>query len=376
MNRPMDQLAAHNPVPVSGLGDSAGTPEGTALLERILSQPPTRTPPSRRSGHSVRLGLGLAGVLATGVTVALVAALVVPGDTRPPRQLSASEVLLAAAARTEKAPAVADRYWHSRVRKMTVTRLNVGDRDIHYQATCDSDVWLARGPSDQSWWVVSRQQARTLTAADERLWRERGNPELGYCSYGHGSRVGSQGQAAPYALRLSTHGSAPYFGFPTAGGKTISFRAIERLPADPEKLKAILVRWRPDAPQSPGDGATDFFYQHAIFIQAADLLFDLPTSPKVRAALFRTLAGLPSVRVLGEVRDPLGRAGQGIALPNCDRGGDSSQIILDQRTGQLLAVRQVRDCGASSGSPRITEWSALLQSGWTDQSPRLPKERS
>lgn len=374
MNGPTDRLAAHNPVPVSGLGDSASTPEATALLERILSDPPTVPPRSRRTRLPVRLRLGLVGPLASGAAVALVAVLANSGGAPPPRPPSASEVLLAAAARTEKAPVVAGRYWHTRVRKMTPTKLNVGDKNINYQAMCDSDVWAARESSDQSWWVVASQQTRPLTVADERLWRARGNPELGYCSYGHGSEVGSQGFAAPYAVKLSTSGrSAPYAGYPTANGKTISFRAIERLPADPAELKKILARWSLEPPPSPSDDASKFFSQYVLFTEAADLLFDLPTTPQVRAALYRMLASLESVRVLGTVRDPLGRTGQGIALPNCRFGGNTDQLILDQRTGQLLAIRQVQGCDSSS---QVREWSALLESGWTDQSPRLPKERA
>jgi hypothetical protein len=379
MNRPidhLDHLAAHNPVQVSELGDTGGTPEAVARLERILGEPRARVPRWRRPRTPVRLWPRLVAPLASGAAVALVVALVNSGGAPPPREreVSARDVLLAAATRTEKTPAASGRYWHSRVRSMWPTEMLLNERRIGYEAMCDSDVWAARRPSDKSWWIVTSQSTRLLTPADERAWREEGKPELGSCMYGHGSTTSTQGFVAPYATELRDPGrTAPYVGFPSSNGKTISFRAVDRLPADPEKLREILAGWSVGPrPPDPVDEKSRSMYEYTLFLRAGDLLFALPTSPKVRAALYRMLAGFSSVRLLGEVRDPLGRTGQGIALANC-RDGFLDRLILDERTGGLLALQEVQGCGSAA---RIKEWKALQAAEWTDESPRLPKNRT
>ncbi|MFC7641039.1 hypothetical protein ACFQX6_08595 [Streptosporangium lutulentum] len=129
------------------------------------------------------------------------------------------------------------------------------------------------------------------------------------------------------------------------------------LPADPAKLKEVLQEWT----RRGGYRVTE----ESLFTQAAGLLSQLPTTPHVRAALYRTLAGLSSVKNIGTVKDPLGRVGTGIELSGCER-----QLIIDGASGGLLAVQERRspDCTAEP-----TAWTALTASGWTDASPALPK---
>ncbi|MGP4103324.1 hypothetical protein [Nonomuraea sp. KM90] len=105
--------------------------------------------------------------------------------------------------------------------------------------------------------------------------------------------------------------------------------------------------------------------EESLFTQATSLLSQLPTTPKVRAALYRVLANLSSVKNIGTIKDPLGRIGTGIELSGCGE----RQIIIDETSGRLLAVQE-----HSPGCiGELTSWTAVTASGWTDAGPALPK---
>ncbi|GAB3963627.1 hypothetical protein GCM10029978_022130 [Actinoallomurus acanthiterrae] len=100
-------------------------------------------------------------------------------------------------------------------------------------------------------------------------------------------------------------------------------------------------------------------------------------TPKVRAATYRMLAGLPAVRSLGHLTDPLGRPGVGVAMTEVRSNGYTleRQLIIDPRTGLLLADQQiVIRPGERWLKPgwRVT-YSARQDAGWTNTEPVLPK---
>jgi len=99
-----------------------------------------------------------------------------------------------------------------------------------------------------------------------------------------------------------------------------------------------------------------------LYTQATSLLSQLPTTPQVRAALYRMLASFSSVKNIGTTADPLGRVGTGIELDG------TRQIIIEESSGRLLAVQE----RSSDRTGTLTSWTAVTASGWTVASPRLP----
>jgi hypothetical protein len=116
---------------------------------------------------------------------------------------------------------------------------------------------------------------------------------------------------------------------------------LSSLPLDPGTLRAALETGRVEGgPKGSAEA----------FTQVGDLLRETDASPQLRAALYRAAAGLPGVRLLGTVTDPIGR--RGIALAHADdaSGATLDELIFDPRTGALLAERQTAT-STDSGVP-------------------------
>jgi hypothetical protein len=60
--------------------------------------------------------------------------------------------------------------------------------------------------------------------------------------------------------------------------------------------------------------------------------------PAFRAALYRVVAELPEVELLGDVKDPVGRTGIGVAFT---KGNLEHELIFDPNTSALLGGREV-----------------------------------
>ncbi|WP_214319896.1 hypothetical protein [Nonomuraea sediminis] len=165
-------------------------------------------------------------------------------------------------------------------------------------------------PSRGPYWHVEREiggKVSTLwVSTDGRAWRD----------------------AVPVAVPFST------------AGRALTFEEIQRLPTD----EAALERWVTGVLPP---GARDEVKADAV----AGLLWSKPSPPKVRAAAYRVLADLPSVRYLGPRTDPRGRTGDAFAY------GDRT-LIIDPDSSQVLS--------ATDG--RVTE--VVVEAGFTDRGPR------
>ena len=85
-----------------------------------------------------------------------------------------------------------------------------------------------------------------------------------------------------------------------------------------------------DAGQSP-DGE--------VFVEIADALREAPQTPRLRATLYRALALVPGVELLGPVHDRLGRAAVGVAFT--EHPGLRQELLFDPHTAEILNERQV-----------------------------------
>ncbi|GAA2381753.1 CU044_5270 family protein [Nonomuraea africana] len=219
-------------------------------------------------------GLGLTAAAATAAVV-IVSGTTAPTATpnSPPAaaQLSARDVLLAAAATAERVPEGTGAYWHVR----TDTR---------------------EGSPFESW-----------TSRDGRTWF-RGAKTKG--------EVVEIRRPVPFRL----------------GGPDVTFEQLEGLPTEPDALKAWIAGnlERSDVRTSAGrpDAA---MREQFVFDGLISLVCQLPAPPEVRAAAFRAIAAYPNVESLGAVE---GGQGLRITLPEGSQVRQA-RLVVDPESSQV-----------------------------------------
>lgn len=238
---------------------------------RPVAVPLVGSPPARRRRR------GLAAVAAIALA-ALVAGVVLRDGAGGPRSASAALLELAAYVRTRQAEVHEGPGW-------TVV------------ATTVRETWIARDGAGRI-----RRSVPSFTfprPSDRAAWVEAGSPTL-----------------------LAEVPSDERFG---AGGLT--FVDVDRLPTDPEALRALLEsREVLDGP--PGDLATLGI--------VGDLLSHGYGSSALRQALFEVASTLENAVDDGLVVDAAGREGIGISIVE---GGRRLQLVFDPESSVLLADR-------------------------------------
>lgn len=192
--------------------------------------------------------------------------------------------------------------------------------------SCDAtETWSLLVPSERESWVsfddALRGRVRTVSgkprfvSADQRAgWVAAGSPPV----------------SRPNRVEDSA-----------VSGSGMPFDPAE-LPTDPAELREMLeAREIPGLDGPPGEAET--------FVLIGDMLRGTYLPAAMRAAIYDLTAELPGVELLGEVEDPVGRAGIGIAFTD-DRRGTRHELIFDPETSVLLGER---DSLARSGAYRF-----------------------
>jgi hypothetical protein len=117
---------------------------------------------------------------------------------------------------------------------------------------------------------------------------------------------------------------------------------VNALSTDPRTL-LVQMRRADGGPRSAGED----------FVHVGDFLRETDARPALRAALYRATALIPGVRLLGTVRDHLGRSGLGVAYRN-------HELIFNPRTAALMAEQTI-------GGPG---WTVYLASRVVNRLPR------
>jgi hypothetical protein len=181
------------------------------------------------------------------------------------------------------------------------------DREHPWEATRE---WSVLVPRIRQTWIAANGagRARAVAAKPEFLtpwqrkeWKAAGSPHLG------------SGGVEDFALS----------GQP--------FLDTSDLPTDPRALRKLIEARKirlVDGP--PGEAET--------FTLIGDMLRNTYLPPAFRAALYRVVAELPEVELLGEVEDPVGRTGIGVAFT---KGSVTHELIFDPATSALLGEREV-----------------------------------
>ncbi|GAA0583130.1 CU044_5270 family protein [Actinomadura livida] len=323
--------------------------------------------------------LGLAGAVAAG---ALVAVTVIPAGTGPAgdpgggQAVDAKTVLLAAAERADGQPDTVRAYWY-RVLVASHTH-TVGSAGARYTIVTREreESWMPSEPGVKAWSRHRYLGAKPATEADAEAWRRAGSPRRFEVALpiAPGSKIAKprtvfEAGAGPVRSVRGTpmvDGNKIYWI-----GHNVTMREVQSLPADPERLKAELMRWYDGRGTEGGGPARAEMWLYNV---AQGLVMELPVRPRVRAAAFRMLAGLPSVKSLGRVRDPRGRAGDAVAVDRKTPGGVvRHRMIIDSSTGTALATENImlnpKD-GKGGPAGRAMSSVVTLTAEWTDSGPR------
>ncbi len=225
-----------------------------------------------------------------------------------------------------------------------------------------SDINVRRGP---------------LTAEDKRRWLLAGAPDT--VDVDPGVTKGGAKLVVPIGAGSPRVDHTDYGDDIVAlGPKNVNYAYLRALPADKATLAAVLNKLY----QQDG-GAANTDQQDWMFTQVSNLI-TFPVSDEVRAAAYRVLASLPGISSLGNVTDPLGRAGVGVALPGQrygDLGEEQQQLIVDPATSTILSQQTMLlapspyAAGAGLKAGTVIYYQATTHIGWTDRQAEIPTTR-
>jgi hypothetical protein len=299
---------------------------------RLSAGSPVRT---RRRLWGGLIVLGAAAV-ALALAVGLTGGSPVRRTHEPVRPLTARQVLLTAAEKAAAQPV--GKYWHTHVISSEGYHIARGDYMI-FGARNEIDQWLARSDKDADVFRSRFGAATPQTAADRAAWQKAGAPKS-WTVLSNGDQITQSAKAGPWDLRRATAAEKRRRKQAMAEGdrrcaakpgsclpQPPSPKQRESLARDPQGLKRYLL-----AVAGPGAGSN-------LLNAAATFLLD-PSSPELRAAVFRVLADSTGVRDLGTARDPLGRPA--IVLAERSEGNvEDNELLLDPSTYTPLGTQVV-----------------------------------
>ena len=114
------------------------------------------------------------------------------------------------------------------------------------------------------------------------------------------------------------------------GSRALTIAQVQDLPTDPRRL-ADVIR------EAAVRNSRPLAYQELDLV--GELLRNAPVDPELGAALYGALSTMPGIEALGTRTDQLGRTGQ--AVGTVDGTGARLELVIDPRTGRLLADRTV-----------------------------------
>ncbi|MFD0687873.1 CU044_5270 family protein [Actinomadura fibrosa] len=359
-----DVLTALKPATIDDLADAARARHPATEIVRAAPRPPLHT--RRRNRKRPILLLAATGA-ATAVAVTAVLASGTLSGGRPKSHDRAAPppdtrtFLLASAETIAKQPASKGNCWYSRTRMWQdflpykkahgVPIPKTGPKAYKARTASSTEEWACTLPGGTGMRFRTHLpldvKVTFPTKKDEAAWRAAGSPPLDV--------NGGTTATKPFT---TTYDKGSHLVNPLIGSHEIEWRTLPKLPATERALETHLRKlWKEDlAGGAHGYRAPADFCQY-VFVSAWDL-FMSPTTPGTRAALYRILAGCPSVRVTGKVKDREGRPGVAIAA------GDV-RLVVDPATAQLLVFEQ--DTG-----PTATEYLAFERQGWVNKLGALP----
>ncbi|MBY8876187.1 hypothetical protein [Actinacidiphila acidipaludis] len=161
--------------------------------------------------------------------------------------------------------------------------------------------------------------AATQPAGSGTYWKVRADAMEAYISRSMEARYITPGKAV----------RTGHFPGWRLGSRTYDWNGLDALTTDPAQLLRLIESTTKASADEDEDAGT------LGFVQASTLLADAPASPRLRAGVFKALAELKGVTVVGTVKDSVGRTGTELAY----RGGvGTTKVIIAPKTGTLLEL--------------------------------------
>jgi hypothetical protein len=352
-------IAEANPVPLASVADGNSpraqrtlaqimvAEQGEAAAPDVRPIPPSqlRRPPGR--GSSPWRRRGAVGLIASAAAAALLITLLPPGghegrknNSVPPAVTGGRPGTLAAALGSlslaadaqplEPAPGPGQFEYTDSSSLNWIDTYNGPTTSYNVSYSERRQIWIA---SDGSGRLVETYSDPHLgTAKDRAGWIASGRPSL------------------TVAPTDSTFGRGQLSNGPPS---------LNRLPADPAKLAALLAARKIEGgPKGPAED----------FVQIGDMLRETYVRPALRAAIFIVAERIPGVRLLGTVTDQVGRSGIGLAYVNAHpalREIVKSVLIFDPATSRMIAEETIVT-STKTGKTALVAWTDYLKSGVVD----------
>jgi hypothetical protein len=310
-------------------------------------------------------------------------------------------VLLTAATQVAKQPQPATgRYWVTR--GTAGNFLRVGPADDPYMVLDESQVqyWEARSPKDGSPWNAQQLGAAPVSAADRVAWGQDGSPTA-WDYVGQSDGLADAGGNNSGMMRQLSMAGGPLVNLTVGYGSqqfavgkdSLTLAQLQALPADPAKLKKLILA----GGVAPGETPSAFLLDGVL-----PPILEMPVTPAVRAALYEMLAAMPGIKSLGEVTDPAGQQGEAVSYTatyqNCGQASTlganglavsgaqfssctTQEILIINPTTGLPLAEELRYVGLPPGQ----QWTApdglfsyeiFGQSHWTNDNPPASAQSS
>lgn len=356
----------------------APSPEVVARARARLAGAPATSGVRRRRAWGWTLGAALATATVVMMVVTLVsnlAAAPAPVLVRPPK---GNQALLDLADRVERRPQESGAYW----REVWIDGDRVPAGEYTLRVTSTRTVWYPRDTADPVLLEKRGPSARPATAADERAWRAAGSPGKVKpdCPKGNPADVcrplpiTDDPQGCTYGWRVDPKGQ---LGNTSVANLTLA--DLDALPADQAGLRTKLRTYH----QIWYDQGFKQSFEE--FLPTTANLLTMPLRPRVRAALLRLLAGLPTTKVYGEGTDPTGRKGLSVSFYKAGETYYLGRVsrpmpayhrqFLDQDTGMMQA--HATYAGQARQGLRKDDVfgyrASGVAAGWTDERPARPR---
>ncbi|HSZ43614.1 MAG TPA: hypothetical protein VK817_26915 [Trebonia sp.] len=224
---------------------------------------------------------------------------------------SGKQILLTAAHNVVGVPTTTPKSYYVTPRVVgNFVRLGPKNDPYQFLETVNRAWWAARAPHGTTSDMEQEVSLKAATPADEKAWQKNGAPTV-WAYMGQSEDIADPTSPdQSLNVPLST-GPEPWTALGAGslgqqfqvGGEDLSFSQLLRLPADPAKLKKIII----DGGLPPGGNAVQYL------LWTVPSVIEMPVTPAVRAALWKVLAALPGVQDQGTVTDVDGQQGQAIS---------------------------------------------------------------
>jgi len=256
-------------------------------------------------------------------------------------------------------------YWHTRTLSTSSHPWRFGTTSDPYTLVQReiSESWSA--PSGRRWNGWRELGTLPKSAADKKAWRRDGSPSTWSRSI-DGKRVKLSAEPADGHVGLALP-DRPQF---MLDDQWLTYDEVQRLPADPSRLKDWLTK------AAQVGRVSDSAMAGWLTGTLTQLLHDLPVPQEVRTAAYQALLTLPGVRADGDAKDDLGRTGAVVVIHHAYGTGkkthsDKRRLIVDTARMVLLSKDQtITDGGKASRTQ--TDHKTMVEVGWTSSQPTVP----